>query len=123
MADRVGMQITGQTIADITAEKRDPWTFLNLRQAIWQASESAETKPSFMDRLRHRGGSGQKLEGIQRFDFSLEWPTTVAYKSGFAADEEHFALPASFTEQGAMCSVTYELSVQVKRGVLNTDVG
>lgn len=76
-----------------------------------------------MDKIRHRGGSGQKLEGIQRFDFSLDWPATVAYKSGFAMAEEHIALPASFTEQGAMCSVTYELGVEVKRGVLNADVG
>ena len=113
-------QITGQTNADVTPERRDPWTFLALSKTVWKASEGVDKK-TLMDRLRQR--NGEKLSGTRRFDFAFDLPQSISYESVFADDQHDFPLPASFTEQGAMCTVTYEITVQVRRGILSTDVG
>lgn len=118
--ESVSWQITGQTNADVTPERRDPWTFLALSKTVWKASEDGDKK-TLMSRLRQR--NGEKLSGTCRFDFAFDLPQSISYESGFAEHQHDFPLPASFTEQGAMCSVTYEITVQVRRGVLSTDVG
>lgn len=113
----------GETRADVTPvtfEKRDPWTFLSLSKTLWRATEPAK-RASFMDMLRPR--TGEKLTGTHRFEFSLDLPKSVSYASSFADEQHEFPLPASFTEQGAMCGVTYEIAVKVKKSSLGSHVG
>ena len=114
--------MTGQTNAEVTSDRRDPWTFLTLSKTLWQAARSAPgSKVTFAERVRRC--SGQKLVGVHRFDFTFDLPQSITYDSVFADNKHDFPLPASFTEQGAMRSVTYEVELHIKRGILSTDIG
>jgi hypothetical protein len=121
-------QVTGETNADTDTIRHPPWTFLSLTQALCPACPSKPSPPSptldvsqtpppspgLFGRFRSRN-SNKLPRGTHRLPFSVDLPGTVTHAG------KDFALPPSFTETGALCSVTYELAVHVRRGALSAD--
>ncbi|EIN13044.1 hypothetical protein PUNSTDRAFT_124608 [Punctularia strigosozonata HHB-11173 SS5] len=75
-------------------------TFLNISRVLW---------------------SGDKLSGVNRWDFTLKLPTECGIDAENEDPQQKWPLPPSFMEQEARFGIHYEIFLHVRRGLLRGD--